>query len=76
MLVRIPTKQDEYYNILQLAWMFFMAEFLVAMEYISVFTREPRSWNFRRIFWYTVGAVPALVIVTIFTIAAVKFILK
>lgn len=72
MIVRIP-KHEPYYNAIELAAMLAATEWLVAMETIKIYDKPGERWNFRRVFWYIAGLIPALFVTLSVTAASVKY---
>lgn len=67
---------EPYVNIIELAYMFLVVEMHIAMSTVKLFNMETRTWNRRRMFWYTVLGIPALSLVAVFATAAVKFLMN
>ena len=75
MLTRIYTpEEDIYINAIELTWLVIVTEFIIAMTYIKIYDSENGEINFRRIFWYLAGAIPALFMILVIIAASLKVI--
>ena len=68
--------EQPYVNIIELVYMFIIVELHVAMSTIKLFDMESKTWNVRRLFWYTAIGMPSIFIRGIFVLAAVKYLLQ
>jgi len=68
--------EQPYVNIIELVYMFIIVELHVAMSTIKLFDMESKTWNVRRLFWYTAIGMPSIFILGIFVLAAVKYLLQ
>lgn len=68
--------EQPYVNIIELVYMFIIVELHVAMSTIKLFDMETKTWNPRRLFWYTAIGMPSIFILGIFVLAAIKYLLQ
>jgi hypothetical protein len=68
--------EQPYVNIIELVYMFIIVELHVAMSTIKLFDMESKTWNVRRLFWYTAIGMPSIFILGIFVLAAIKYLLQ
>ena len=60
-------QQEQYVNVIELAWIFVKREFFTTMEFLQFYDQEERSWNGRAIWWYIVSMAIVSVFLTGFT---------
>lgn len=56
--------------------MFLIVELHYGLSHFMVYDMDKHAWNIRRIVWYTILGVPALLAVGVFLLAAIKYLLN
>lgn len=76
MVTRLNTEPTPYVNIIELVYMFLIVELHYGLSHFMVYDMDKHAWNIRRIVWYTILGVPALLAVGVFLLAAIKYLLN
>lgn len=76
MVTRLNTEPTPYVNIIELVYMFLIVELHYGLSHFMVYDMDKHAWNIRRIVWYTILGVPAILAVGVFLLAAIKYLLN